>query len=362
MIRMIVISACVSVAIGAVGAAAIWTLRRRIGSALIVATVALASLSTIGGVLAALVTMAISAHDAVTLVAVVVVSSVIAGGCAFAVGRSVALTIQANADALSQLRSEAAAEADRRELVAWMSHDLRTPIAGIRAMAEALEDDVVGDREGVARYHRAIRKEAVRLTAMVDGLFDLARLHSGTLVLRREEVTIGELVAQVRLGIAALAAERNIRIVEDIAPTVVDIDLNEFNRVLRNLLSNAIRHTRVGGTIRIDHQTSDNEVVVTVQDQCGGIPDDHLPHIFDIAFRGAPARTPSDDGGAGLGLAIAKAIVQAHGGRILASNSVDGCCFEISLPATSRVRASVGVDDIWTAARPSRVVEPDSPV
>jgi signal transduction histidine kinase len=330
---MIVISTAASLGVGLVGAAVVWSLRRRIGSALIVATVALASLSTIGGVLGAVATMAISSHDAVTLIAVVIASSLVAGGCAYAVGRRVASTIQANTETLARLESERAAEADRRELVAWMSHDLRTPLAGIRAMAEALEDGVVSDAAGAARYHRGIREESVRLTAMVDGLFDLARLHSGTLVLQREPVAVADLVAQVLSGTSALAAEKRIRILDDVSDATVSIDLGEFDRVLRNLVSNAIRHTPVGGAIRIDQETSDGEVTLRVQDECGGIPAEHLPHVFEIAFRGNAARTPSHDGGAGLGLAITKAIVDAHGGKIDAANAAGGCRFDIRLPA-----------------------------
>ncbi|HTW19334.1 MAG TPA: ATP-binding protein [Mycobacteriales bacterium] len=329
---MIVISVAAALVTGLVGAAAVWLLRRRISSALIVSTVAVAALATIAGVVAAVETMTISAHDSAVLIVVVIVSALVAGGCAWAVGRGVTSTMRAHADALAHYESDRAVEASRRELVAWMSHDLRTPIAGIRAMAEALEDGVVSDEATVAAYHHTIRDESVRLAAMVDGLFELARLHSGSLALQRERVPVADLVAQALPTAAALGAEKDIEVAADLDGAVVDVDIEEFGRVLRNLLSNAIRHTPPGGVIAITSRTSSGRSEIGVHDQCGGIPEEHLPRVFDIAFRGSVARTPETDRGAGLGLAIASAIVQAHGGSITAANIDDGCTFSIALP------------------------------
>jgi signal transduction histidine kinase len=341
MTHMIVVSAAAALVTGLVCASVVWMLRRRISSTLIVATVAVAALSTIAGVVAAVETMTITAHDSAVLITVVVVSAIIAGGCAYAVGRGVTSTIEASANALARYESDRAVEADRRELVAWMSHDLRTPIAGIRAMAEALEDGVVSDPETVAGYHRGIRDESVRLTAMVDGLFELARLHSGSLTLRRTHVTVADLVAQSLPSASALAAAKQIAIIDDIGDADVDIDVDEFDRVLRNLLSNAIRHTPPGGTIRITGRVTEDQVEITLDDECGGIPDEHLAHVFDIAFRGGAARTPSRDRGAGLGLAIARAIVHAHGAAIDVANTTTGCRFAVTLPSLTHVRPPV---------------------
>ena len=168
-------------------------------------------------------------------------------------------------------------EANRRELVAWMSHDLRTPIAGIRAMAEALEDGVVTDEETVGAYHRGIRDESVRLTAMVDGLFELARLHSGTLSLHREQITVADLVAQTLPTASALAAARQIRIVDDLADATVDVDADEFDRVLRNLLSNGIQHTPPGGTILITNRVTAGHTVILVQTSAAEFPTSTFP-------------------------------------------------------------------------------------
>ena len=331
MTHMIVISATAALVTGLACAGAVWLLRRRIGSALIVATAAVATLSTIAGVIAAAETMTITTHDSAVLVVVVVVSALVAGACAYGIGRGVTSTIKASAQAVARYESDRTAEANRRELVAWMSHDLRTPIAGIRAMAEALEDGVVTDEETVGCYHRGIRDESVRLTAMVDGLFELARLHSGTLSLQREQIAVTDLVAQALPTASALAAARQIRIADEVAEATVEVDADQFDRVLRNLLSNGIQHTPPGGTILITNRVAAGHTVIAVQDECGGIPDEHLSRVFDIAFRGGAARTPAPDRGAGLGLAIARAIVQAHGGAIDATNTDTGCRFAITL-------------------------------
>lgn len=332
MIRMVVISTSVALLTGLAAAGVVWLLRRRIGSMVVVATVVVAMLSMIAGVIASVATMAISDHDSAVLVAVVAASAVVAGGCAYAVGRGVSRTVAANAAAIAGLEAERAVETSRRELVAWMSHDLRTPIAGIRAMAEALEDGVVHDPDTVASYHHAIREESLRLTAMVDGMFELARLHSGALHLQREAVTVADVIAQVLPSASALAAAKQVRLLDEAPDAEINVDVSEFDRVLRNLLSNAIRHTPAGGTIRIGGQLLGGDVSLDVTDECGGIPAEHLPHLFDIAFRGTPARTPSRGGGAGLGLAITRAIVQAHNGTIEVANTSSGCRFTVTLP------------------------------
>jgi signal transduction histidine kinase len=332
MIGMVVISTLVALAAGLAGAGVVWLLRRRLGSMLVVSTVAVAMLSMIAGVIAAAATMAISDHDSAVLIAVVATSATVAGGCAIAVGRGVSRTIAANAAAVTRFEADRAVEASRRELVAWMSHDLRTPIAGIRAMAEALEDGVVNDPDTVAAYHHNIRNESQRLTGMVDGLFELARLHSGALQLRREAVAVSDVIAQVLPSASALAAVKRVRLVDDATDDVIEVDVNEFDRVVRNLLSNAIRHTPADGTILISSRLLGDDISLEISDECGGILAEHLPHVFDIAFRGTRARTPSPDGGAGLGLAITRAIVHAHNGRIEAANTASGCRFSVTLP------------------------------
>ncbi|MFF3437902.1 sensor histidine kinase [Streptosporangium sp. NPDC002721] len=232
---------------------------------------------------------------------------------------------------------ERALESARRELVAWVSHDLRTPLAGMRAMAEALEDGVVADPETVGRYHRQIRLEVDRLSGMVDGLFELSRIHAGTLRLSLGRIALDELVADALAGVEELARGKGVRLTGEAGPMVpVQADAAQLSRALRNLVVNAIRHTPGDGTVVVRASVEDGVARLSVADGCGGIPADDLPRVFDVAFRGEAARTPSAYGaGAGLGLAIARGIVEAHEGTIGVVNSGPGCRFEICLPLSA---------------------------
>jgi signal transduction histidine kinase len=228
-------------------------------------------------------------------------------------------------------RREQALEASRRELVAWVSHDLRTPLAGLRAMAEALEDEVVADPRTVQSYHGRIRKEVERLSEMVDDLFELSRIHAGALRLSRRRVGLDDLVAEAVAGTEPLARAKGVRLHGDVSDGLpVQVDASELGRALRNLVVNAIRHTPSDGAVEITGEVCGGEARVTVADGCGGIPEDDLPRVFDVAFRGEAARTPG--GGAGLGLAIARGIVEAHAGEIGVVNASGGCRFTVRLP------------------------------
>jgi signal transduction histidine kinase len=235
---------------------------------------------------------------------------------------------------------ERAAEASRRELVAWISHDLRTPLAGIQAMTEALADGVVSAPDDVAGYAHRIGAETRRLAGMVDDLFDLSRITAGALSLTMSEVALQDVVAEA-LGTQVPLAQRKRVTVETNAecwPVVLGSD-PELARVVRNLVANAIRHTPPDGTVAVQVGVDGGEAVLAVDDGCGGIPESELPRVFDIAFRGTAARTPSpnptEPTGAGLGLAIAKGLVEAHRGRIDAHNHGPGCRFEVRLPLAS---------------------------
>jgi signal transduction histidine kinase len=228
---------------------------------------------------------------------------------------------------------ERALEASRRELVAWVSHDLRTPLAGLRAMAEALEDGVVIDRPTVSRYHTQIRKETDRLTLMIDDLFELSRIHAGALRLIKRQVELGELIGEALTSAEPLARAKGVQLRGFAAssPPVL-VDTAEVGRALRNLVTNAIRHTPAHGSVEVLGDEGAGMARVSVSDSCGGIPAEHLPRVFDVAFRGQPARTPGPDEGAGLGLSIARGIIEAHSGRIGVRNVGPGCQFAIWLP------------------------------
>jgi signal transduction histidine kinase len=228
---------------------------------------------------------------------------------------------------------ERALEASRRELVAWVSHDLRTPLAGLRAMAEALEDGVVVDFETVTTYHTQIRREADRLSAMIDDLFELARIHAGALRLSRRLVGLDDLVAEALASTEPLARAKGVRLRgSSVRGLPVLVDADEFGRALRNLVTNAIRHTPSEGLVEVQGDVHRGMACVSVVDACGGIPEEALPRVFDVAFRAETARTPGPDNNAGLGLSIARGIVEAHAGQIAVQNMARGCQFVIRLP------------------------------
>jgi len=242
--------------------------------------------------------------------------------------------LTATHERLAHARSrERALEASRRELVAWVSHDLRTPLAGLRAMAEALEDQVVVDPREVSRYHSQIRREVDRLTLMIDDLFELSRIHAGALRLSKGMVGLEDLVAEVVASAEPVARTKGVRLSgAAVRGMPVFVDSAEMGRALRNLVTNAIRHTPPEGGVDVLAEVQHGLACVTVSDACGGIPPDDLPRVFDVAFRGEAARTPGPQEGAGLGLSIARGIVEAHSGQIAVRNAGPGCQFLIRLP------------------------------
>lgn len=233
---------------------------------------------------------------------------------------------------------ERSAEAARRELVAWISHDLRSPLAGIRAMGEALADGVVDKPAEVADYAHRISGEATRLSGMVDDLFELSRITAGALRLTMSAVPLGDIVGDALESQTPVAQRKRVRVHADAyaRPVVLGSD-PELTRVVRNLVSNAIRHTPPDGTVAVAIGIEGDKALLVVDDGCGGIPDEEIGRVFDVAFRGSAARTPSRAGsdsavGGGLGLAIAKGLVEAHQGRIGVRNHGPGCRFEVRLP------------------------------
>lgn len=211
-------------------------------------------------------------------------------------------------------RREDAAEESRRRLVAWVSHDLRTPLASLRAMAEALEDDLVDDPD---RYYRQIRVEVDRMADLVDDLFALARIHADALLLDLADVDVADVVSDSLAVAEPLSSERGVRLRgEAQTGLVLSGDARHLHRVLANLLGNAIRHTGAGDEVRVDARGEGDAVLVAVSDACGGIPDEQMGGLFE----------------AGLGLGIVRGIVHAHGGRVAVRNEGTGCVFEVRLP------------------------------
>jgi signal transduction histidine kinase len=246
--------------------------------------------------------------------------------------------LEATACRLEETKSrERRLEAARRELVAWVSHDLRTPLAAIKAMSEALVDNVAVDRATVARYHRTIRHEVERLSELVDDLFELSVIQAGALKLEYERVSLRDLVSDAIAAQQASAVSKHVRLVGRMAgdgSIEVRLAPRAVNRVLRNLMENAVRHTPSDGAVFVEAGVREGRAFVAVEDGCGGIPRGDLPRVFETSFRGQAARTRTSAGtGAGLGLAIARGIAEAHRGSITVRNVEAGCRFELSVPA-----------------------------
>jgi signal transduction histidine kinase len=297
--------------------------------------VAVTVLSVLAGVLGVAQGMFISQHDLHVLLIVVPLAGAVSLGVGLWLGQRLA-TEAMRADEVRQ--RERQMEANRRELVAWVSHDLRTPLAGLRAMAEALEDGVVTDPETVATYHTRIRTETDRMASLVDDLFELSRINAGALRLTLDSVSLGDVVSDAVASAAPVAAASRVRLqaAEEGWPTVRG-SVPELSRVVANLLRNAIRHTPPDGTVMVSGGRDGDTGWLAVTDGCGGIPEADLPRVFDVAFRGESARTPEsqrdgDGGGGGLGLAIVRGLVEAHRGEVAVANVDDGCRFVVKLP------------------------------
>ncbi|MFI0909519.1 sensor histidine kinase [Streptomyces abikoensis] len=355
-------------AAGLLGALALRALRHRSVTVSLAVVAAVSVTAMLAGTLAVARAMFLSAHDLTVVTTVCAMAAVVSLATALVLGRwvvarSADLTRAARSfgeggtfaapdggataelDALSRelaatsarlaesRERERALDASRRELVAWISHDLRTPLAGLRAMSEALEDGVAEDP---ARYHRQIGAEVDRLNTMVGDLFELSRIHSGALPLRPSRMSVYDLVDEALAGAGPLAREQGVKLVgegdgDGVAAVPVEVDGKEMTRVLGNLLVNAIRRTPPDGTVAVAARREADAVVVSVTDGCGGIPEEDLPRVFETGWRGSAARTRP--GGAGLGLAIVRGIVEAHAGRASVHNVPGGCRFEVTLPA-----------------------------
>ena len=308
-----------------------WLLLRRVRSPVVVALIPVVSIAL--GALAAARAMFVSTHDLSALVIVIT-----GAGTAGVLG-ALALATEidrARTHTQAMAQRERDLERGRRELVAWVSHDLRTPIAGIRAMVEALDDGVVVEPDDVTRYHRQLVGEADRLARLVDDLFELSRIEADALQLTLQPVSLGELVSDAVASAAALAEVHGVRLAGRVEPPgdtpPVRGSAPELTRVVHNLLDNAIRHTPAGGAVEVLVRAADGRAEVAVRDGCGGIPDDDLDRVFDLAYRGDTARTPGNSGGAGLGLAIARGLISAHHGDIAVRNEAGGCRFVVRLP------------------------------
>jgi signal transduction histidine kinase len=233
--------------------------------------------------------------------------------------------------------AEQAAELSRRRLVAFVSHDLRTPLAGIRAVSEAIGDGVLSADE-IREHAKHIEQESIRLSEMVDDLFEMSKINAGAITPAYDKVALDEVIDDV-VAAHRITAERSGVLLQATLPAepvrVIGSD-RALVRVLSNLVANAIAHTPTGGTVKLALGADENGAWARVDDTGVGIDEADLPRVFDVAYRGSNGRVPRSDSslpsGSGLGLAIAAGLVHAHRGTLSAHNLANGARFEVRLP------------------------------
>jgi signal transduction histidine kinase len=227
-------------------------------------------------------------------------------------------------------------EQTRRDLIAWVSHDLRTPLAAMRAMNEAMLDGVVNDPETINRYHRNTHNEIQHLSQLIDDLFELAQLNTGRLTLDRQMTSLHDLVSDTLSRIAARAAQSHITLSASVDPSVemVYVAPDKIQRVLYNLLDNALQYTPPEGKVELKANRTPGKLKISIHNTGSHIAPDDIPHVFESFYRGEQSRAKTDQRrGTGLGLAIVRGFVEAHGGTIGVESRPDqGTTFAFTLP------------------------------
>jgi signal transduction histidine kinase len=342
-------------------------LRRRSLGGLLASVIVTASVTSAAGVVGSVRTMLFPAHEHAATLVIIAVTGAVATLAAIAAMRRVSQDsavlraaivdvgegrvptderrlsgelerarreLQTAAVMLAEARRrEQALEASRRQLVSWVSHDLRTPLAGLRAIAEALEDGVVDDP---AQYYKRMHESVSRLSTMVDDLFDLSRIQAGGVNKSTERVPLADLASDVVAALEPLAAASGVGLLETVEATPAVLgNADELNRAVTNLVANAVRHTPDGGQVEVGVHVVNGQAEVSVQDGCGGIDGRDLERVFEVGYRASTARSAGEGpnpAGAGLGLAITRGIVDAYGGTVDVMNSGPGCVFRLRLP------------------------------
>ncbi|MFZ0088231.1 MAG: HAMP domain-containing sensor histidine kinase [Solirubrobacteraceae bacterium] len=238
---------------------------------------------------------------------------------------------------IDDLRTQALAkdqsDSARRHLVAAVSHDLRTPITSLRLLAEAVSDDIV-DGELRQAYLARMRTHIDALSALIDDLFELSRLEAGDINWSLERVALDELVGETVEAMRLEAEAKGVAVTASVSDTLVPARANpeKIQRVLFNLIQNAIRHTPGDGSVVVRAEPVATGIEVEIVDSGDGIAPDERDHVFTAFYQGGTQASRTGDG-AGLGLAVARAIVEAHGGRIWLADSSAGTRVRFSLPA-----------------------------
>lgn len=226
-------------------------------------------------------------------------------------------------------------DSDRRRFLAWISHDLRTPLTAIRALAESAEEGLA-DPEA---FPGQVRAQVETMGRMVDDLFELSRITSGSLRLRTEQVELLDVVSDAVADVRAVAGEHRVRIVQQgIDGHVLWVDPHQLTRVIVNLLTNAVRHAPEGSEILVFAESpAPRRLVLAVLDHGAGVAVEDLDRMFEVGWRSDPSRSVGTvpdavASGAGLGLAIARGLARAHGGDVVAERTDAGFCLKVTLP------------------------------
>jgi signal transduction histidine kinase len=229
-------------------------------------------------------------------------------------------------------RSRVAAEATRRQMVAAVSHDLRTPLASLQLLVEAVDDEIV-DEETRRRYLATMRTNVDSLSTLIDELFELSRIEAGDIEWSIRQVELGMLVDETVAAMQPEAGAKGVEIRTQLGEGELraKADPEKVQRVLFNLIRNAIRHTPADGSVTVRAKSDRAGVEIEVADTGDGIPAADRDRVFDAFFRGGEDASRSSDG-AGLGLAVSRAIVERHGGRIWLEPGEDGTRVRFSLP------------------------------
>ncbi|WP_299520641.1 HAMP domain-containing sensor histidine kinase [uncultured Serinicoccus sp.] len=329
-LEAITLAAGTAGAVGLAGAALTLLVARRSPAAATLLGPVVGVASVAAGVVVTTRAMFLSEHDA-TLIALVLLA---AAPVALAIGallfRSVRRLDRRAQQRLADEQRELALARSRQDMITWASHDLRTPLSSIRVMAEALEDGLVTDHDD---YHRRIRAEADRMTVMVDDLLELSRLRSAAPADPGEVVDLADVAAAVVAGQQPVAEQQQVRVrLTGDGPAPVRAVAGELDRVVANVVSNAVRESAAGSEVVV-HVGADpvaEEVVLHVDDACGGLGEEALAHAFEPGWRGSSAR--SAGAGVGVGLTIAHALVERSGGTITLADHGPGCRVRIALP------------------------------
>ena len=340
----------------------------------LVGLVLVSNLLLLGTVMAGAVAMFISLHDLSILLTMLLFASLLAVGLSLRGATPIARRIERVREGTAQLASgefeeelpvegrdeisrlaedfnrmarqlkeakarERGFERARRDLIAAVSHDLRTPLTAALALIEAVADGVV-DQETEARYLRSSQKELVNLGRLVDDLFEFVQIDAGALRVNMEPASLRDLISDTFASFRPQAERRGVRLVGEVSSEVdpVLMDLPRLQRVLHNLISNALRHTPAGGTILLRAEPKGEMAQVEVADTGEGIEPGDLPYVFERSFRGegSLARPGTEDApGAGLGLAITRGLIDAHGGEIGVESEIgEGTRFYFTLRRT----------------------------